>query len=119
MAGPDGINRPALYTMNTRSKRKLRQPAQRKSSPVGNVIELPAGLEVFAWNVPTPLSVWGRAYVALQVLETGNEKLWRRVPDGWFNLTFAARHGRPATKRIIAEVQRLKKHSWPPYPRSD
>ena len=80
-------------------------------------VELPRPLESLAWNVPRPLTAWGRAYVALQALETGNKKLWKILPRGWFNIQFAKRHGRAPTRRLIAEILRLRNKPWPRYPK--
>lgn len=77
---------------------------------------LPVALQAFAWNLPQPHSEWGRAYVALEALETATETIWKTVPGEWFNLSFAERHGRPATKRLVAEFRRLKNKPWPKYP---
>lgn len=67
--------------------------------------KLPPKLEAFAWNIPRPMTEWGRAAVALEALETASTKIWNLVPAGWFNLGFARRHGRPGTKRIIAIME--------------
>lgn len=79
--------------------------------------ELPPSLEAYAWNIPRPLSEWGRASVALEALETANERLWKKVPSGWFNIAFAKRHGRAPTRRLIAEIRRLRNKPWPRYPK--
>lgn len=59
-------------------KREATSRQKRKfSRPMG--VELPAALESFAWNLPRPITAWGRAYMALQVLETASEKLAIRM----------------------------------------
>jgi hypothetical protein len=94
---------------------KKRLPARRKTT--NEITNLPPSLQSFAWNLPQPLTEWGRAYLALQVLEAGNKKCWKLIPPDWFNLAFAKRHGRAATKRLLAEIQRLRNRPAKRYPK--
>jgi len=95
--------------------KKYRLPARRKST--NKITKLSPSLQSHAWNLPQPLTEWGRAYLALQVLEAGNEKSWKQIPPGWFNLAFAQRHGRASTKRLLAEIQRLQNRPPKRYPK--
>jgi hypothetical protein len=79
--------------------------------------DLPKDLEPYAWNVPV-LNDWTKAYIALEALETASSNRWKQVPEGWFNLSFAARHGRKGTKRLIALILEQNGKPWPKYPES-
>jgi hypothetical protein len=59
-------------------------------------------LLVFAWNLRSLDTPFGRRSLALNTIEHGRAWHWRLLPPGWVDIAFILRHGQLKTKRAFA-----------------
>jgi ABC-type uncharacterized transport system YnjBCD ATPase subunit len=72
--------------------------------------ELDSQLAAYAWNIPQPLTQWGKASVAMQVMLHASPKLKKLLPADWFNFAFAWRHANKRQKIALKKLLRRNPH---------
>ena len=70
----------------------------------GRTESIPTALRVFAWNLGSHLTAFGKKQIALNVIERGRAWHWTKLPRGWFDLKFCLEHGQRKTKETLREL---------------